>query len=501
MSLKRKILFSCVIGSLILGFNFSAGMASKSILTVALDGEPTHLDPTCPAEDLVEYASSQQIFDNLLSYSYDGKMRVEPSIISEWKWENPTSLWIKIRSDIKFHNGKKLTMEDVKYTVERIKDPKTGSKIASYLDAVDKVEIIDPYTGRFRLKYPYAPLITYVLEKVYVVPEGSGDELKTHPIGSGPFKFKDWMMGEKVVLVRNEGYWKGVPKLETLEFRFCPNYQTALNGLLAGDIDIILWLNNADADWLKKKKEIRVEEKALYGCFYVGFNVEKYPWNDLRVRQAVKYGVDKKLVLDTAQLGYGSTVDVNEIPPSPFYTPDFSYERDVEKAKSLLKEAGLYGKIEDNLIIPLTPTEGPIGEAVAASLNEIGMNIHPVKLKVPEFIDQVFIRKDYPTMICGYAGVPDPDFWDYTYLHTKGSTNVFHYSNSTMDKYLRMGRESTSLEDRKEAYYNVLRMTSEDIPIVWLINEYRFTAIRDCVKGFKWNKSKIYDYRDVVIEE
>ncbi len=105
-------------------------------------------------------------------------------------------------------------------------------------------------------------------------------------------------------------------------------------------------------------------------------------------------------------------------------------------------------------------------------------------------------------MICGYANVPDPDFFDYVYLHTKGSTNIFHYSNPEMDKYLEMGRKSTSLEDRKEAYYNVLRIMSEDVaPIVPLISEYLFAAVRGRVKGFIWNVANIYDYRNVTIEK
>lgn len=501
MSIKRKILFSCIIGSLILGFSFCVATASPSVVTIGTEAEPTHLDPTAPAEDAVEYVSSQPVFDNLLTYSYDRKMTVEPRIISEWKWEDSETLWFRIRSDIKFHDGKKLTMRDVKYTIDRIKDPKTGSKIASWLGPVDEVEIIDPYTGRFRLKYSYAPLTTYVLQKVYVVAEGAGDELKTHPIGSGPFKFKEWVKGEKVVLVRNEDYWGGISKSETLQFRFCPNYQTALNGLLAGEIDMIRFLGNADVEWLQKREDIRIEEKALYGTMYIGFNTEQYPFDDLGVREAVKYGVDKKLVLDTAQLGYGNVGDINESPNSPFYTPDFNYERDVEKAKSLLKEADLYEKIEADLLIPLTPLEGPIGDAVAASLNEIGMNIHPVKLKVAEYIDRVFVKKDYSMMICGYAGVPDPDFFDYPYLHSEGSTNVFRYDNPELDKYLEMGRQSTTLGDRKEAYYNVIKIISEDIPLVWLIKEYRFIAMRDNVKGLKWNMALYFTWWDMVVEE
>jgi peptide/nickel transport system substrate-binding protein len=484
---------------------FTAGTAQAAdpqILRIGLDGEPTHLDPTAPSEDLVEYTSSQPIFDALLEYSFDGKMTIVGNLAESWEWVDAQTFKFTLRAGVKFHNGKELSTADVKYTFDRIKDPNTGSKIAAYLDAVKDVEIVDGSTAIIHLSYPFAPLETYVLEKIYIVPDGAGDELKTAPVGTGAFMFKEWVKGEKVVLVKNTDYWKpGKPTLDELVFQFFPQYQTALNSFRAGDTDIILWLNNADADPLKKEAGIRIEEMGLFGNFYIGFGMNQEPFNNPKVREAIKLGVDKALVLDRAQLGYGSTVDINETPDSPFYTADFNYQRDIEKAKQLLAEAGYPDGFDADLIIPLTPTEGPIGEAVAYSLSEIGLNITPLKLKVPEFIDQVFVRKDYPFMICGYAGVPDPDFFDYTYLHSKGSTNIFHYANPKVDELLAQARSDPNMENRVQMYKQVFDLAfNQDNVIVWLINEYRFTAIRDNVKDFKWNKSKIYEYEDVTIQ-
>ena len=277
-------------------------------------------------------------------------------------------------------------------------------------------------------------------------------------------------------------------------FQFFPQYQTQVSSFKSGDTDIILWLNNADADPFKQMSSVHVQEMGLFGNFYIHINVAKDPWSNLKLRQALKFGVDKQLALNTAQLGHGSTVDINELPESPYYSADFAYQRDVAKAKSLIEAAGLTGKISDELVIPNTPTEGPIGESVAYSLSQLGMNIKAVKLDVPQYIDRVFVRKDYGIGIVGYAGVPDPDFYDYPYLHTGGATNIFNYSNPDMDAALEKGRSSTSLGDRKAAYHTVLQRMSEDIPMVWLINEYRFTALQANVDGFQWNRSKIYSY-------
>ncbi|MEA2527911.1 MAG: peptide/nickel transport system substrate-binding protein [Thermomicrobiales bacterium] len=465
-------------------------------LHVGLDGEPTNLDATSPSEDLVEYASSQQVFDSLLTYSYDGQMTVQPNLIETWSWTDPQTFAFKLRAGVKFHNGREMTADDVKFTIEYIKDPANGSRIASYVDPVDRVDVVDALNGTIHLKYPFAPLETYVLQKIYVVPQEAMETIKTEPVGSGPFRYQEWKKGESLTLVKNPDYWQtGKPLVDRLVFQFFPQYQTQVSSFKSGDTDLILWLSNADADPFKAMKDVRIEEMGLFGNFYIHINVTRDPWTNLKLREAIKYGVDKQLVLNTSQLGYGTTVDINELPESPYYTADFNYTRDVERAKALIADSGV-SDITDDLVIPNTPTEGPIGEAVAFSLSELGMNIKPLKLDVPQYIERAFVDRDYGIGIVGYSGVPDPDFYDYPYLHTSGSTNIFNYSNAEMDAALEKGRSSTSLEDRKAAYYTVIQRMAEDIPMVWLINEYRFTAIKSNVQGFKWNRSKIYNYLD-----
>jgi peptide/nickel transport system substrate-binding protein len=222
--LKALVVLSLVASYLAVAPASTMIAAPPQILRVGLDGEPTHLDPTAPSEDLVEYTSSQPIFDALLEYSYDGNMTVVGNLAESWEWIDPLTFKFVLRTGVRFHNGKELTTADVKYTFDRIRDPDTGSRIAAYLDAVKDVEIVDGSTGIIHLSYAFAPLETYVLEKVYIVPEGAGDEMKTEPVGTGAFKFKEWVKGEKVVLVKNTDYWKpGKPTLDELVFQFFPH--------------------------------------------------------------------------------------------------------------------------------------------------------------------------------------------------------------------------------------------------------------------------------------
>lgn len=471
----------------------------KMVLRVGFEGEPVHLDPTSPPHDIAEYCA-YPVAEALVEYSYDEKMDVVPNLAEKWEWVNDTTFKFYLRKGIKFHNGKELVVDDVKYTIERIKDPATGSKFASFLESVDSVEKVDNYTGIIHLKYPYAPLETYVLEKIWIVPAGSGDELKTQPIGTGPFKFKEWVKGEKIVYVKNEDYWKpGKPYLDELVYQFFTSYATLLTSFRAGNTDIITWLKNVDAEPLKKEGFV-IDGKPLFGCFYIGFNVTQPPFDNPKVRQAVKYAVDKQLVLDTSQAGLGLTVDINWTPDSPWYTDKYNYQRDLDKAKKLLAEAGYPNGFSDKLYIPDTPAEGPIGEAVSFSVSEAGIRLEPVKMPVADYIDKVFTRRDYGAMICGYSGVPDPDFFDYSYLHTKGSLPIFRYSNPEVDALLERGQRPLGFEERKKIYDEVARIAwYEDVVQVWLINEYRVVAIQPYVQNWKWNKAKFYEYEDVTI--
>jgi peptide/nickel transport system substrate-binding protein len=473
----------------------------KMVLRVGFEGEPVHIDPTSPSHDLAEYAA-YPVAEALLEYSYDGEMEIVPSLAEDWEWLDDTTFQFNLREGVKFHNGDDLTVDDVKYTIERIKDPETGSKFASFLEPVEEVEKVDDYTGILHLSYPYAPLETYVLQKIWIVPEGSGEELKTNPVGTGPFKFSEWVQGEKIIYVKNEDYWKsGKPHLDELVYQFFPSYSTMLSSFRAGDTDIITWLKNVDADPLEEEGFV-IEGKPLYGNFYVGFNVTYPPFDNPKVREAIKYAVDKQLALDTGQAGLGLTVDLNWTPDSPWYTDEFNYERDLDRARALLEEAGYPDGLEEKLYIPDTPAEGPIGEAVSFALSEIGIELEPVKMPVADYIDVVWVRGDYGAMICGYSGVPDPDFFDYSYLHTDGSNPIFKYSNPEVDALLEEAQKPLGFEERKALYDDVARIAwHEDVVQVWLINEYRVVSIQPYVKDWLWNKAKFYEYEDVMVEK
>jgi len=472
------------------------------VLRIAAEAEPRVLDPSAPAEGMGDYVLRTVVGEPLFEYTFDEKMEIQPLLATDQEWVDETTLAITLRQGVKFHNGKELTMEDVKYTYERVADKDVGSRYRSYVAPIKEIEIVDDYHGLFKVDEPYAPLTTYVLEYIMIVPKGAGDELKTQPIGTGPFKFKEWVKGEKAIFVKNEDYWQpGKPKLDEVIWQFQPEYQTRLTGLRAGDTDIVYEVQPSDVVYLEKEPGIKISPNLLLGTFYVGFNVTKAPFDDANMRQAVRYGIDKQLVLDTGQGGQGATKDIQEPMNSPFYTDKFDYERDFDTVKEYLDKAGYDGS-EVELLVPNTPREGPFGDAVAFSLIEAGINVKETKLPVAEFIDLIFVKRDYQFMVCGYGSVPDPDYFHYAYFHSGGSNNIFLYNNPTVDQLLEAGRATLDDAERQGIYEELFKiLMTEDVPVVSLVQSYRPMAVRSYVKGFKWNPLIRADLRDVSIGE
>jgi len=471
-----------------------AAQKPGGILTFAIEAEPSALDPHIPGEDNARFVT-RPMFDAMVRYDKD--MNIVPWLATKWEFIDPITFKWELRRGVKFHNGRELTAEDIKFNVERIQNPETGSWLRPFWKNVKKVEVLDRYSGIFHLEKPDASLLTVVLPITDIVPREEVNRLRTHPIGTGPFKFKEWVRGEKVVMVRNENYWKRpYPLLDGLVVRFFPEYHTALSSFLKKETDVLIRLKHTDVEALEKRGAI-MELGTMWGAWYVGFNVQKAPYNNIKVREAIKYAIDKKAMVDSATHGYGEVAHIDIPKWSPYYTDDFDYMQDIEKARRLLKEAGYPEGFEDTVVVPLTPVEGPLGDLLQYQLGKIGIKLKVEKLEIASYFERVFHRKDYGITICGYSGPPDPSFWYNLYLHSEGANNIFNYSNPEVDKYLEEALTTYNQDKRKELYYKVYEIYSREVPFVWLVHCHHFVPRWPYVKGmiakptyrFEWEET------------
>jgi len=466
-------------------------------LTVSLEGEPDHLDNQAWQAALVQWATDPI---NGFLVSYDENLNIVPDIAESWEFTSENTFKFVLRKNVYFHNGRQVKAEDVKYSFDRVMNETTGSRLRTSLNVVESVEVLNDYEGVFNLKFPFAPLLDQ-LTFMAIVPKEASDNMKTNPVGCGPFKFKDWKRDQYLELEKFDKYWKaGSPKVDRLIFKFYPEYSAARSSFLAKDLDILLWLKNIDVQAMKDRKDAYVVGKNLLGYYYVGFNCQQAPYNDVRVRKAIKYAVDKEACLKSALSGFGDTADVTIDKNSFFYDKSFEYQRDIEKAKKLLAEAGYPNGFKDKIIVPLTPTEGPLGELMQFQLKEIGIELEVEKLEVASYVERIFTNKDFNVTVCGYTGAGDPDNLCYNYYTTTGKSNIFKYSNPTFDELMESARSTYDKNKRKEYYKEAFTILLEDAPTTHLVREMRNSAVQDYVKGFIFKPNLRYDFSEVTVD-
>jgi peptide/nickel transport system substrate-binding protein len=467
-------------------------------LVVGLEGEPPHLDMSLATLDLITYVS-RPVYESLLTW--DADMKVQPMLMTKWQFVNPTTFKWELRQGVKFHNGRELTADDVKATIERIQDEKMGSSLRSYVEPIQSIKVDSKYSGTFILSRPMPSLLSYVLQKVPVVPKEAFADLKTKPIGTGPFMFKEWIKGERVVLVKNPNYWvKGQPYLDELVFRFFPEYQTGVAAFKSGEIQMITWLAPTDAPPFRNDPTAVVNGKPLFGFEYVGFNTKKSPFDKVKVRQAIKFALDKPAMLKAAQFGVGDIAAINEIKSSPYYSAEYDYKQDLAKAKQLMAEAGVPNGFETTVLTSDNTVEVALADSTAFQVGKIGIKAKVEKVTDAVFFERVYTRHDYGIVINGYSGVPDPDFFNYRYFHSKGTANIFQYSNPALDKLLDQGRTTIDVEKRKPIYREVYKILVDQAPAAFVFNEYRFMLWKKSVTGFVWNSAKRYEFQQVKIQ-
>ncbi|HHY96039.1 MAG TPA: ABC transporter substrate-binding protein, partial [Firmicutes bacterium] len=267
---------------------------NQSIIKVVLDGEPDHLDYLL-SQARIGRTVSDPI--NATLVTFDSDMQIKPYLAEKWEIVDDTTIRFDLVQGAKFHNGREVVADDVKKTIERIQDPATGSFLRPQLDMVASVDVVDKSTFDLKLKAAYAPMLS-VLTRVPIIPIEAAGEMKTKPIGAGPFKFVRWDKGQQVVLEKfGDFFIKGQPKVDQLVFKFVAEYSAAISALETGEVDAVLYVNPVDVSRLKQKGDIYVVDTTLMGFQYVAFVVDRAPWNNKLLRQAVALAIDRDALI------------------------------------------------------------------------------------------------------------------------------------------------------------------------------------------------------------
>ncbi len=472
----------------------------QKFLRIGIGIDADTLDPagqtTTTVSNIVRF-----MVESLFTIDVDGS--VKPLLAESYEVSTDGKEYlIKLRKNVRFQDGTPFNATAVKLTFERLLDPNVNVPARAYYKIIQKVEVIDTYTVKFILKEPYAPFITVlaftqsgILSPKAVFELGSKISTAPQNIGTGPYKFKEWVKGDRIVLVRNDNYWNGTPYFSELVFKVVPDAQTRTAMLLAGDLDLIIQPPATDVNILRQRSDVKVVSVASNRVMFIGINTQWGPFKDVRVRRALNYAVDKEAIVKNVLFGLGQVMDSVLPTYSLGYVKLGPYTYDPAKAKELLKEAGYPNGFKVTLVTPSGRYlfDKQVAEAIAQDLRKIGLEVEVRTYDWPTYVSILLAplnKTELQLFLLGWSpGSPDPHFYLYQRFHstqfTPNGFNNFFYANAEVDKLLDEGVKVMDFNLRVEIYRNVSKLIWEDAPNIFLYIQYFVVAYRADLTGVK----------------
>lgn len=386
--------------------------APRTDLVVGVRLEPPHLDPTAGAAAAIGEVTYANVFEGLTRIDRDGK--VKPALASSWEISEDGKTYVfRLRSGVTFHDGTTFSASDVKFSLERARGEGSVNPQKGLFEPIDKIETSDPTTVTITLKRPTgAFLFNLGWPAAIIVSAKSAETNKTNPIGTGPFRFSNWTKGASVELVRNENYWGRKVALEKVLFRVIADPSAAYASLMAGDVDAYpIYPAPENLDQFRADKRFTVVVGNTEGKTILAINNGKAPFNDLKVRQALAYAVDRNAVITGAMYGIGRPIGSHFSPTDPGYvdlTAQYAY--DPYKAKALLREAGV-NDLKLRLVLPPPEYARRGGEIIAQQLKAIGIAVEIVPVEWAQWLSDVFKAKNYDLTIISHVEPMDLDIY------------------------------------------------------------------------------------------
>ena len=484
--------------ALLLGSPLSAAQAQAvtrgGTLQIAVDQSPVGLDPHV-ATAFSTFVVTGQIYEGLLDI--DAKLNIRPLLASKYaKSADGLTYTFTLRPNVKFHNGDTLSADDVVFSMNRVKDPKTASPLASRLSAVKDIKATGPLEVTFTLSQPFAPFLSEVatiaiLDKKYVM--GGGD-VQRKAVGTGPFSLQAWVPDTYVQLARNPNYWaKGQPYLAALKFNIVPDAATRQIGLQSGTYQFLPNIDASLAATLKNAAGVKLLESQDLSYSLLGVNVTRKPFNDPRVREALNYAINRPEIVQGVY--FGDAVPAGPIPPAvkQYATPVSNfpcYTYDPAKAKALLAQAGYPNGVDFSILTFNTiKTVSDAAQVLQAELAPAGFR---AKIDIKEFgsFVQNWRNSNFDAFVSLNGGSIDPDGQLYRTLISGGSTNVFKYDNPAVDKLLEQGRSATSIGVRVQTYARLQKLIACQGPVAFIAYGTLYSAASDKVNGFTPNPTR-----------
>ncbi len=466
-------------------------------LIIGNNADASVLDPHL-STDLYSSRVYNQLFETLIASDFEGNY--VPVLATDWEIEEDGRVWVfTLREGVKFHDGEEMTAEDVKFSLERLKDPATASPNRPNFEGIETIETPDDYTVRVTLAEPSGVFISG-LGNGYILPQHAveelGEDFNTNPVGTGPFKFVEWIPDDSISLEVFEDFWDGRANLDRLVFRPIPETSTRIVELETGGIHLAGELPGQELERLETTDGLVVDSVIGTNYRLLGLNTSRAPFDDPLVRQAIAHAIDKQQLIDTVYPGVAVKAEGPLPPTSWAYDESFTgRDFDLETAKELMAQSAHPDGFEATLLI----SEGDIGQRDAVILQsmlaELNIELSVETLEFGTFLDRV-TTQNYDMMRIGWTTTPEPDALLYNVFHSASEQfNFTAYSNAEVDALLDEGRRVTDMEERAEIYRQVQEIVVEEVPMVFLYHERRIVGYDDAIVGFQPHFSGAFNFK------
>ena len=470
------------------GFAAQGQAQDDNMLIMARAVDATGLDPHTQTA-FASLRLLELIYEPLVRT--DENLNIVPALAESWEFsDDGLQLTFHLRQGVKFHDGSDFTADDVIASYERILDEDTGSATRTNLLSIESMEAPDDYTVVLHLSLPDVPLVAALSSaNTMILPSElieNGDPA-TEAIGTGPFMLEEWQPEEKTILKANPDYWGDGPYVDGIEIRIIPDESTIMAALRAGEIDfamlndpLIATLPLGDSDAI-----INRAPDISYHVLQLRAAVE--PLDKLEVRQAISCAIDRQEVVDVAALGEGRVTGPLTMPAYQIPLDElFCYTPDLDKARELMKEAGM----EDGFDLPIIvanaepPTALSEAQVIQEQLKQININVTIESLEFGVYVDR-WLAADFTAAIALNGGRADPysmysRYWQYDARFNE----VAGYIDDTLDSLMKAGQVETDPQKRYEIFAEFQRHLAEVSPWIWLYTGYTYTGQQSYVKDF-----------------
>lgn len=487
------------------GAGQEARAADEPIVRIARGAGGRSLDPHLGAR-LEDRPVLHVLYESLVDVNEDSQFT--PGLARSWSVaRDGLSVTFRLQPGVKFHDGTEFDANAVKWNIERVMDPATKSEHQSrFTEAIQSVDVVDKHTVRFNLKQAFPPLLSVLIDRpgLMVSPTAArklGADFARNPVGTGPFRFVEWVPGNRVVLEKFPGYWQaGKPLVGGMTFLDVPEPAVRLAKLRAGELDLIYDVAARDVAALAGDQAFRVVESRGMRFDSIQLRVDVPPFDNRALREAIALAIDRNEIHQVIYQGAGKPSGklfaagwwANPEYGGMAYAP--------ERARQKLAEAGYPNGVNLTLYVPSASDDLRTGELIQAQLAKVGIKAKIQLVDPNDHYVKVLRGEISFTAPMRWTPYTDPHELAWILFHSKGYANSSKYRNPEVDKLLEAGLSSYDENARRRAYREAERLIVEDASYVFYHFTPRFAAHRSAVTGFQWMPNLIPRFRDMALQ-